>query len=167
VVIGSVEMLASLGPPPPAAGARATRTRSTLLALRRRRRRPRQTSAAADRRRYRGARGHNVRRRQELRLTQAGNVCSFELGRETRPSSVGELRPHFPDSPGGPDGSGPPGPLTAGRHVTTGKCRTIHKPPPIRKREAKPKGWLHLAAAHGLPDLGTVDIRSASPNRRN
>jgi hypothetical protein len=48
---------------------------------------------------------------------------------ETRPWSVRELRPHFPDSPGGPDGSGPPGPLTAGRHVTTGKCRTVHKPP--------------------------------------
>jgi hypothetical protein len=63
---------------------------------------------------------------------------------ETRPSSVGELRPHFPDSPGGPDGSGLPGPLTAGRHVTTGKCRTVHKPPVhkpprIRKREASRK----------------------------
>jgi hypothetical protein len=74
---------------------------------------------------------------------------------ETRPWSVGELRPHFPDSPGGPDGSGPPGPLTAGRHVTTGKCRTvhkppIHKPPRIRKREATRKvgcTWLPRTAS--------------------
>ena len=74
---------------------------------------------------------------------------------ETRPWSVGELRPHFPDSPGGPDGSGPPGPLTAGRHVTTGKCRTvhkppIHKPPRIRKREASRKvgcTWLPRTAS--------------------
>jgi hypothetical protein len=36
----------------------------------------------------------------------------FELGTvETHPKSVGELRPHFPDSPRGPDGSGPLGPL--------------------------------------------------------
>ena len=31
------------------------------------------------------------------------------LGRGNSPLSVRELRPHFPDSPGGPDGSGPPG----------------------------------------------------------
>jgi hypothetical protein len=43
---------------------------------------------------------------------------------ETRPQSVGELRPHFLGSPGGPDGSGPPGPLisrTVTYHVTTGE----------------------------------------------
>jgi hypothetical protein len=33
-------------------------------------------------------------------------LCS-SLGRATRPESVRELRPHFPDFPGGPDGSGP------------------------------------------------------------
>ena len=33
------------------------------------------------------------------------------MGRGNSPLSVRELRPHFPDSPGGPDGSGPPGPF--------------------------------------------------------
>ncbi len=33
------------------------------------------------------------------------------LGRGNSPLSVRELRPHFPDSPGGSDGSGPPGPF--------------------------------------------------------
>src|ERR1035438_3724332 len=88
---------------------------------------------------------------------------------ETRPWSVGELRPHFPDSPGGPDGSGPPGPLTAGRDVTTGKCRTVHKPP-----STSPHVYINAKRAERLvapgcrarlPDLGTVDIRSASPDR--
>jgi hypothetical protein len=85
---------------------------------------------------------------------------------ETRPFIGRGTAPHFPDSPGGSDGSGLPGPLTAGRHVTTGKCRTvhkppIHKPPRIRKREASRKVAPGCRAR--LPDLGTVDIRSASP----
>src|ERR1700761_4241890 len=33
------------------------------------------------------------------------------LGRGNSPLSVRELRPHFPDSPGDPDGSGSPGPF--------------------------------------------------------
>ena len=39
--------------------------------------------------------------------------------RETNPKSVGELRPHFPDSPRGPDGSGPLGPLTRRQRIST------------------------------------------------
>jgi hypothetical protein len=84
---------------------------------------------------------------------------------ETRPWSVGELRPHFPDSPGGPDGSGPPGPLTAGRHVPTGNAEPSTSPH-LYVTRSDPKGWLRLAAAHGFPDLGTVDIKSASPDQK-
>jgi hypothetical protein len=61
---------------------------------------------------------------------------------------------------------GPPGPLTAGPHVTTGNAEPSTSPHLYLTR-SDPKGWLHLAAAHGFPDLGTVDIRSASPDRKN
>ena len=86
---------------------------------------------------------------------------------ETRPWSVGELRPHFPDSPGDPDGSGPPGPLLPtsrdNRQMPNHPQAPIHKPPRIRKRKASRKVAPSCRAR--LPDLGTVDIRSASPHR--
>ena len=48
------------------------------------------------------------------------------LGRGNSPLSVRELRPHFPDSPGGPDGSGPPGSLKA---VGSARARDARWPP--------------------------------------
>jgi hypothetical protein len=70
---------------------------------------------------------HTLRRRQEVCLRRGNMLCS-SLGRETRPYSVGELCPHFPDSPGGPDGSGPPGPLvprrTNGKSPPSSSCPT-------------------------------------------
>lgn len=54
---------------------------------------------------------------------------SVILGGSNSPMSVGELRPHFPGSPGGPDGSGSPGtflrPLGPERGERTARITTI------------------------------------------
>src|SRR5947208_10489950 len=47
------------------------------------------------------------------RATDSAGLFTKGLGRGNSPLSVRELRPHFPDSPGGPDGSGSPGPFNA------------------------------------------------------
>jgi hypothetical protein len=58
-------------------------------------------------------------------LPQAWTYAVLAWDGETRPESVRELRPHFPDSPGGPDGSGPPGSfINPRRRAATPRPRT-------------------------------------------
>jgi hypothetical protein len=129
---------------PALAGARSTRTRSTSLPLqRRRRRRPHQTTAAADRRRYRGARRHNVRRRQELRLRR-GTYAVASLGRGNPPFIGRGTAPPLPRLSGGPRWIWAPRPLNCrtsrdNREMPNHPQAPHPQAPPIRKREASRK----------------------------
>jgi hypothetical protein len=87
---------------------------------------------------------------------QAGNVCSFELG--TGKPALGRSGNCAPTSltrRGTQMDLGPPA-LYCRRHVTIGKCRTIHKPPSTSPHvyvNAKRAERLLLAAAHGFLTL--------------
>jgi hypothetical protein len=130
VLIDGGEVLASLGPPATAAGARSTTTRSTfwrcnvVVDVG-----PRRASAAADRRRIEELESTTS---AACRRSASGGECMLfrAWDGETRPASVGELRPHFPDSPGGPRWIWAPRPLTSRTSRDNREMPNRLQPPP-------------------------------------
>jgi hypothetical protein len=65
----------------------------------------------------------------------AASSTSVKLGgRGNSPLLVRELRPHFPDSPGGPDGTGPPGPMWS---YSASRCADLSGRVDDQKSDAK------------------------------
>jgi hypothetical protein len=164
VVIGGVRYWPGLAPPPSSSWCEINRDNYVAATST-------STSAASDNccwgsPPYRGARAQRPPPAGDP--PQAGNVCSFELG--TGKPALGRSGNCAPTSltrRGTQMDLGPPA-LYCRRHVTIGKCRTIHKPPskPVNSQgESPPNGW--GSPGWAFPTHNTLCGRKVAATRHN